>query len=55
MEMGSLTYIPDFSLKYFFQPIYTDYANYAYFVKRSHLNFFLTEKPGIYAKLLIAM
>ena len=32
--MGSLTYIPDFSLKYFFQPIYTDYANYAYFVKK---------------------
>jgi UV DNA damage repair endonuclease len=22
-----LTYIPDFSVKFFFQPIYTDYAN----------------------------
>jgi len=25
--MSSLTYIPDFSVKFFFQPIYTDYAN----------------------------
>jgi hypothetical protein len=31
MEMSSLTYIPDFSVKFFFQPIYTDYANKAYF------------------------
>jgi hypothetical protein len=27
MEMSSLTYIPGFSVKSFFQPIYTDYAN----------------------------
>jgi hypothetical protein len=27
MEMSSLTYIPGFSVKFFFQPIYTDYAN----------------------------
>jgi hypothetical protein len=34
MEMSSLTYIPSFSVKFFFQPIYTDYANKAYFDKR---------------------
>jgi hypothetical protein len=27
MARNSLTYIPDFSVKFFFQPIYTDYAN----------------------------
>jgi hypothetical protein len=27
IEMSSLTYIPGFSVKFFFQPIYTDYAN----------------------------
>jgi hypothetical protein len=27
MEMSSLTYIPGFSVQFFFQPIYTDYAN----------------------------
>jgi hypothetical protein len=27
MARGSLTYIPGFSVKIFFQPIYTDYAN----------------------------
>jgi hypothetical protein len=32
-----LSYIPGLSMKFFFQPIYTDYANYAYFDKRSHL------------------
>ena len=37
----SLTYIPFFSVKFFNQPIYTDYANYAYFDKRSHLNLVL--------------
>jgi hypothetical protein len=26
MAMSSLTYIPGFSVKFFFQPIYTDYA-----------------------------
>jgi hypothetical protein len=26
MAMSSLTYILDFSVKFFFQPIYTDYA-----------------------------
>ena len=38
---SSLTYIPGFSVKFFFQPIHTDYANWAYFDKRSHLNLFL--------------
>jgi hypothetical protein len=38
MARSSLAYIPGFSVKFFFQPIYTDYANYAYFDKRSHLN-----------------
>jgi hypothetical protein len=38
MTRNSLTYIPGFSVKYFFQPIYTDYANEAYFDKRTHLN-----------------
>jgi hypothetical protein len=38
MARSSLTYIPGFSVKFFFQPIYTDYANQAYFDKRSHLN-----------------
>ena len=41
MARSSLTYIPFFSVKYFFQPIYTDYANQAYFDKRSHLNLLL--------------
>ena len=41
MEMSSLTYIPGFSVKKFFQPIYTDYANEAYFDKRTHLNLLL--------------
>jgi hypothetical protein len=27
MAMSSLTYIPGLSVKFFFQPIYTDYAN----------------------------
>jgi hypothetical protein len=27
MARNSLTYIPSFSVKFFFQPIYTDYAN----------------------------
>jgi hypothetical protein len=30
---SSLTYIPGFSVKFSFQPIYTDYANWAYFDK----------------------
>jgi hypothetical protein len=41
MVRSSLTYIPGFSVKYFFQPIYTDYENEAYFDKRSHLNLLL--------------
>ena len=41
MEMSSLTYILGFSVKFFFQLIYTDYANWAYFDKRSHLNLLL--------------
>jgi hypothetical protein len=28
MARSSLTYIPGFSVKFFFQPIYTDYANH---------------------------
>jgi hypothetical protein len=27
MARSSLTFIPGFSVKFFFQPIYTDYAN----------------------------
>jgi hypothetical protein len=27
MAMSSLTYVLGFSMKFFFQPIYTDYAN----------------------------
>jgi hypothetical protein len=38
---SSLTYILGFSAKFSFQPIYTDYANWAYFDKRSHLNLLL--------------
>ena len=41
MAMSSLTYISGFSVKFFFQPIYADYANQAYFDKRSHLNLLL--------------
>jgi hypothetical protein len=33
--------LPGLSVKFFFQPIYTGYANWAYFDKRSHLNLFL--------------
>ena len=33
--------IAGFSVKFFFQPIYTDCANEAYFDKRSNLNLFL--------------
>jgi trehalose utilization protein len=33
MAKSSLTYVRGFSVKFFFQPIYTDYANYAYFDK----------------------
>ena len=36
--ISSLMSIPFFSVKLFFQQIYTDYANYAYFDKSSHLN-----------------
>jgi hypothetical protein len=32
---------PSFSVKFFFQPIFTDYANWAYFDKRSHSNLLL--------------
>jgi hypothetical protein len=38
MTMRRLTYIPGFSVKFFFQPIYADYTNWTYFDKRSHLN-----------------
>ena len=34
MEMSSLTYMPGFSVKFFFLPIYADYADKAYFDKR---------------------
>ena len=40
--MSSLTYILGFfSVIFFFQPIYTDYANLEYFDKRSPLNHLL--------------
>ena len=42
--MRRLTYIPGFSVKFFFQPIYADYTNWTYFDKRSHLNL-LSLKP----------
>jgi hypothetical protein len=38
---SSLTFILGFSVKFFFQPIYTDYANWTYFDKRSHLKLLL--------------
>ena len=41
MTMSRLTNILGFSVKFFFQPIYTDYTNYTYFDKRSHLNLLL--------------
>ena len=41
MAMSSLTYFPGFFVKFFFQPIYTDYANWAYFDKKLHLNLLL--------------
>ena len=31
MARNGLTYIPGFSVKFFFQPIYTDYANWVPF------------------------
>jgi hypothetical protein len=34
MARSSLTYIPFFPVKFFFQPIYTDYASRAYFNKQ---------------------
>ena len=46
MAMSSLTYILRFSGKFFFQPIYTDYANQAYLYNRSHLIFFETAEPN---------
>ena len=39
--MNSLTYNSSFSVEFFVQPIYTDYANKAYFDKRSHLKLLL--------------
>jgi hypothetical protein len=36
MTVSRLTYILGFSVKFFFQPIYTDYTNWTYFDKRSH-------------------
>ena len=41
MARSSLAYVRGFCLKFFFQPIYTDYANLEYFDKRSHLNLLL--------------
>ena len=34
MARSSLTNIPGFSVKFYFQPIYIDYANLAYFDKK---------------------
>jgi hypothetical protein len=45
MAKSSLTYDLGFSVKFCFQLIYTDYANWAYFDKRSHLNILLWN-PG---------
>jgi hypothetical protein len=39
--MGSLTYLPGFSVKCIFQSIYADYANKSYFYEISHLNLLL--------------
>jgi hypothetical protein len=46
--MSSLTYryILSFSVKYFFQLIYTDYTNQAYLYNRSHLIFSETAEPN---------
>jgi hypothetical protein len=41
MTMSILRNILGFSVKFFFQLIYTDYTNLTYFDKRSHLIFFL--------------
>jgi hypothetical protein len=41
MARSNLTNVRGFSVKFFFQPIYTNYANLAYFDKRSHLNLLL--------------
>jgi hypothetical protein len=52
MARSSLAYVRGFCLKFFFQPIDTDYANLAYFDKRSHLNLFLWnrfEKKSIFS------
>ena len=38
MTRSSLRFLTGFSVKFFFQPIYTDCANQAYFDKRSRLN-----------------
>ena len=45
--MSSLTYSPDFSVESFFQPIYNDYANWAYFDKRSFLKPLNQIKPNL--------
>ena len=38
IAMSSLTYVQGFYVKIFFQLVYVDYVNFAYFGKRSHLN-----------------
>jgi hypothetical protein len=40
MAKSSLAYVRGFCLKFFFQPIYTDYANLAYFDYISNLGTF---------------
>ena len=35
--MNSLRYIPDFSVKFYIQSIYTNYANYTYFDQTNHI------------------
>ena len=47
MTMSSLTYILGFSVKFFFQPIYTDYTNWTYFDKRSFLKPLNQIKPNL--------
>ena len=36
MELSNFTYIPGFSVKFFFQPTYNDYANWAYFENKKN-------------------
>jgi hypothetical protein len=52
MARSSLTYIAGFSVKFFFQPIYTDYANYPPFFLICKSSMFI-KNPVIHVKKLI--